>query len=89
MTPEEIQIRSEHARQLLEDELLTAAFDFAEAQVMLAWENTKAGELEQREQAYRLYKATKIQRGVLIAFLRAGQEAASLEIKKALALKVA
>jgi hypothetical protein len=89
MSPEEIRQRGEHARQLLEDELLRDAFDHAERQVMLAWENTKAGETEQREQAFRLFKAVKIQRGILIAFLREGKDEATVELRKAMALKVA
>lgn len=89
MTPEDVRIRAEGARQLLENELLTEAFDLAERQVMLAWEGTKAGDTEQREQAYRLFKAVKIQRGVIEAFLRQGHEAAKIEIARGLAQKVA
>jgi hypothetical protein len=89
MTPDEIRQRGEHARQLLEDELLTEAFDLAERQVLLAWENTGADQATQREWAWQLFKAVKIQRGILIAFLRQGKDAATVEVQRAMALEVA
>lgn len=89
MTPDEIRQRGEHARQLLEDEVLAEAFDLAERQVLLAWENTGADQVGQRELAYQLFKAVKIQRGVLIAFMRQGKDAATVEVQRAMALKVA
>lgn len=89
MTPDELRIRAEHARQLLGDELLGEAFDVTERQVLLAWENTSADQVRQRELAYQLFKAVKIMRGVLVAYVRQGQDVAAIEIQKALKLKVA
>lgn len=62
-------VLGEHAKRLLDDPVLTLAFDKLREDLAVAWRNTKADDTESRERAYFMQWALEGVRGKLQALL--------------------
>jgi hypothetical protein len=72
MTPQQQINRAEHAKRLLEDELLNEALDIIEKEVIAQWEAVPVRDMEGREELWKLYKTAKKFRGILHGVVNSG-----------------
>jgi hypothetical protein len=77
----EAQVRADHARRLLEDEVLTAAFDAVETVYMEVWKNTRFDEVDKREHAHQVVGVLRDVKTYLKAAVEMG-DAAQRELSK-------
>jgi len=76
MTPDEEAIRGHKAAQVLENELVKEAFLETRKQILLAWEQTPARDIEAREWMFKLYQASLKFEEVFKGYVDTGQIAA-------------
>ena len=74
-------VRAEHARRLLDDELLTEVLDGIEEAAISAWAATAMNAVEHRELAYHSLKASRRVRDTLKGVVDNGLVAASRAIR--------
>ena len=70
------QERGRRAQELLDNELLKAALDAIEAEVVAQWEQCPARDKEGKEACWQLIKTSKKFRGILLGYIDTGKLAA-------------
>ena len=73
MTPEEILRRSNQARQVFEQPIVTETLDFMEREIMDQWTATPVRDVEAREYLWRLAVTTRKFRDLLRGTMEAGK----------------
>lgn len=76
MNPHEEMARGLQAQTLLENDLLHAALDAIESEVIEQWENCPSRDTEGKEALWMLYKTSKKFRGILTGHIETGKLAA-------------
>lgn len=73
--------RAEHAQRLVDDELLNAALDAIEQEVIRAWGDSRQADKDEKEALWQLYKTSQKFRAILIGHIETGKLAA-LNLKR-------
>ena len=75
MTPEQLKLRGEQAKRLVEDKLLVEALDSIEKEIIEKWEACPARDKEGREELWVYYKTSKKFRLILQGTIESGKVA--------------
>ena len=75
MTPEQLKLRGEQAKRLVEDKLLIEALDSIEKEIIEKWEACPARDKEGREELWVYYKTSKKFRSTLQGTIESGKVA--------------
>ena len=75
MTPEQLKLRGEQAKRLVEDKLLIEALDSIEKEIIEKWEACPARDKEGREELWVYYKTSKKFRSILQGTIESGKVA--------------
>lgn len=90
MTPQQQISRAEHAKRLLDDELLNEALEIIEKEVIAQWEAVPVRDTEGREELWKLYKTAKKFRGILHGVVNSGTLSAhALQEKRTMPQRIA
>lgn len=90
MTPQQQINRAEHAKRLIEDELLNEVLEIIEKEVIAQWEAVPVRDTEGREELWKFYKTAKKFRAILHGVVNSGTLSAhALQSKQTMPQRIA